>query len=44
MKVEMRFHKSLLKYTNEVREITFDVGTYSQLISALKYHPGRLLL
>ena len=36
MKVEMRFHKSLLKYTNEVREITFDVGTYSQLISALE--------
>ena len=36
MKVEMRFHKSLLKYTNEVREITFDVATYSQLISALE--------
>jgi len=36
MKVEMRFHKSLLKYTNEVREITFDVANYSQLISALE--------
>lgn len=36
MKVEMRFHKSLLKYTNEVREITFDVATYGQLISALE--------
>jgi len=36
MKVEMRFHKSLLKYTDEVREITFDVATYGQLISALE--------
>lgn len=36
MKVELRFHKSLLKYTNEVREVTFDVSTYSQLISALE--------
>jgi len=36
MKVELRFHKSLLKYTNEVREVTFDVSTYAQLISALE--------
>ena len=30
----MRFHKSLLKYTNEVREITFDVATYGQLMDS----------
>jgi predicted phage tail protein len=36
MKVTISFHKSLLSYTNDTREVTFDVVTYSQLISALE--------
>lgn len=36
MKVNLRFHKTLLKYTDEVRDVTFDVATYGQLISAIE--------
>ena len=36
MKVNLRFHKTLLKYTDEVRDVTFDVASYGQLISAIE--------
>ena len=36
MKIKLKFHKTLLKYTDEVRDVTFDVTTYGQLISAIE--------
>lgn len=36
MKIKLKFHKTLLRYTDEVRDVTFDVTTYGQLISAIE--------
>ena len=36
MKIKLKFHKTLLKYTDEVKDVTFDVTTYGQLISAIE--------